>query len=106
MGFCTEDTPGIFSRADSISSLSSEGDDMMPNELQRQQVIQRGSSIENQGEFTSLSADNILSPSEVPEKGELETNCNLQKEKFEDEVSPDREVSTPPLVSGMDHTSR
>ena len=104
--FCTEDTPGIFSRADSISSLSSEGDDMMPNELERQQVIQRGRSIENQGEFASLNANNILSPSEVPEKGELETNCSLQKEKFEDEVSPDREVSTPPLVSGMNHTSR
>merc|ERR1712223_852663 len=97
--FCTEDTPGIFSRADSISSLSSEGEEMMPNPSERLQVIQRGISLEAQGEFSSMNVNNMQSPSEMPEKGELETNCNMEKENHGDKSFPDREVITPPIFN-------
>ena len=96
--FCTEDTPGIFSRADSISSLSSDGEDMLPTETERQQVIQRGISIPGPGESISTNMINTLDTHLKPEKGELETNDSLAKEKQTENLKSERESLTPPRV--------
>jgi hypothetical protein len=97
--FCTEDTPGIFSRADSISSLSSDGDDMIPTETERQQVIQRGILIPGPGECISTNMNNTFDAHLEPEKGELETNNSIAKEKLTKNlksISSERETLTPP----------
>ena len=100
--FCTEDTPGVFSRADSISSLSSDGDDLIPTESQRQQVIEMGQRIPAPGEFISSNMHNLHDVNLEPEKGELETNSCTEKEKKVDVIdhaSCQRETLTPPIVS-------
>ena len=100
--FCTEDTPGVFSRADSISSLSSGGDDLFPTELERQKVIERGRSIPAPGEAVSSKPITVNDAQLELEKGEIETNNFSEKDKSSDNIGCNvnhGESLTPPLPS-------
>ena len=94
--FCTEDTPAVFSRADSLSSLGSDDDNTVPSALERQKVIEIGKAIPAPGENLQL------------EKGELETNCYAGKEKQissePDLDSTHQRTLTPPLSQNIENT--
>ena len=86
--YCTEDTPGVFSRADSLSSLeSSDLGEGQPSAAQRQQVILQGlQSIEESGE----------------EKGQLEATQGEKEKKMEEPGTPP-EPKTPATRGGGGH---